>query len=106
GHGRRGQTWPRGQLPSIAEVPWATLGSIPIALVTGTNGKTTSTRVLAHIAHRAGYRAGNTSTDGIAIDGVVVEEGDWTGPAATRLLLRRPELELAVLEVARGGILR
>lgn len=106
GLGARGMTWPLEQLPEAGAIPWASLGAVPIALVTGTNGKTTSARLLARIARRAGFHVGNTSTDGIAIDEVVIDEGDWTGPGATRLLLRRPEVELAVLEVARGGLLR
>jgi UDP-N-acetylmuramyl tripeptide synthase len=99
-------SYPIDELPEPYEVPWATLGRIPVVLVTGTNGKTTSTRLVARMLFEAGRVVGNTSTDGIAVNGVVVEAGDWTGAEAARSLLRRPEIEVAVLETARGGILR
>jgi cyanophycin synthetase len=106
GLGARSLTWPRNALPDLSEVPWSTLGRIPVALVTGTNGKTTSSRLLAKVAREAGFRVGATSSDSITLDGVVVEEGDWTGPAAARVVLRRRDVTCAVLETARGGILR
>ncbi len=106
GMARRSRTFGMDHLPQPADVPWHELGRIPTALVTGTNGKTTCTRLVARMAKQAGFVAGNTSTDGIAVDEVVVEEGDWTGPGAARALLRRPEIEIAVLESARGGLLR
>ena len=106
GHGRRSITWPIGQLPDPAEVPWPRLGRVPIALITGTNGKTTTARLLARIASRAGHVPGNTSTDGMSVAERLLEAGDWTGPGAARTVLRHPEVDLAVLEVARGGILR
>lgn len=107
GMGRRALSWPRGgPLPSPGEVAWGALGSIPVALITGTNGKTTTTRLVARIARAAGLRAGSTSTDGIAVDGVLVESGDYTGPAGALAVLRRPDVDVAVLETARGGILR
>jgi len=106
GQGVRGKTWPIEQLPAPAEVPWDSLGTIPIALITGTNGKTTSTRLLARIARHAGFCVGNTSTDGVVIDEVLIEPGDWTGPGATRMALRRPDVDFAALEIARGGLLR
>jgi cyanophycin synthetase len=77
-----------------------------VALVTGTNGKTTTARLVARMAKLAGKVPGSTSTDGVAIDEHIVEEGDFTGGEGARLVLRRPEVELAVLETARGGILR
>jgi cyanophycin synthetase len=106
GAGARGKTWPIGQLPEVAAVPWADLGRIPIALITGTNGKTTSARRLARIARKAGHHVGNSSTDGVAVDEVTIESGDWTGPGATRMVLRRRDVDFAALEVARGGLLR
>ncbi len=104
GLGVRSQTWPRGQLPD--DVAWDRLGTIPVALVTGTNGKTTSTRLLARIAREAGRRVGSTSSDAVTVGADVIEEGDWTGPAAARLVLQRTDVDFAVLETARGGILR
>ncbi|MEZ4380163.1 MAG: Mur ligase family protein [Nannocystaceae bacterium] len=106
GAGARGMTWPIDQLPEVAAVPWSALGRIPIALITGTNGKTTSARMLARVARQAGRRVGNSSTDGVAVDEVTIESGDWTGPGATRMVLRRRDVDLAALEVARGGLLR
>ncbi len=106
GHGARSLTWPIGQLPAPEAVPWASLGAIPIALVTGTNGKTTCSRLLARVARHAGRHPGNTTTDGISVDEALVEPGDWTGPGAARLVLRRADVDLAILETARGGILR
>ncbi len=106
GAGRRSKTFALGAIPDVADVAFGDLGSIPIALVTGTNGKTTSSRLLARVAKEAGFHAGNTTSDGIAIDGVTIESGDWTGPSAAREVLRRDDVDLAVLETARGGILR
>jgi len=79
---------------------------IPIAAVTGTNGKTTTARMLAHIHKLAGRHVGMTSTDGVYIDGQKSVPGDMTGPVAARMVLADPHVDCAVLEVARGGILR
>jgi cyanophycin synthetase len=79
---------------------------IPIAVVTGTNGKTTTARMLAHIHKLAGRCVGLTTTDGVYIDGQCTVKGDMTGPTATRMVLKDPDVEVAVLEVARGGLLR
>lgn len=106
GAGPRSRAWPRTSPPRSEDVPWDSLGTIPIALITGTNGKTTTARLLARIARHAGHVPGNTSTDGLAIDERVIEPGDWTGPGAARIVLRDPRVTLASLEVARGGILR
>jgi UDP-N-acetylmuramyl tripeptide synthase len=106
GSGSGARTLPRKAPPRREDVPWDSLRAIPVALVTGTNGKTTTARMLARIARSAGHVPGNTSTDGLAIDEQVVEPGDWTGPGAARIVLRDPRVTLAVLEVARGGILR
>ncbi len=81
-------------------------GRIPIACVTGTNGKTTTARMLAHITKMAGFTPGLTTTDGVYIDGQRTVEGDMTGPVATRMVLADPQIDIAVLEVARGGLLR
>ncbi|MBK9066606.1 MAG: cyanophycin synthetase [Gemmatimonadetes bacterium] len=79
---------------------------IPIAAVTGTNGKTTTARMLAHIHKLSGRCVGLTTTDGVYIDGQCTVKGDMTGPVATRMVLKDPHVEVAVLEVARGGLLR
>lgn len=79
---------------------------LPIAAITGTNGKTTTTRMVAHIAGLSGLRVGWTTTDGVYIDGRRTAKGDFTGPVAAAMVLRDPGVELAVLETARGGLLR
>ncbi|MSP59512.1 MAG: Mur ligase [Myxococcales bacterium] len=106
GAGQFSRDWPIREIPPCEAIPWAELGTIPIALITGTNGKTTSSRLLARIVRSAGLVAGSTSTEGVTIGDRVIEAGDWTGPDAARLVLRRPDVEVAVLETARGGILR
>ena len=79
---------------------------LPIAAITGTNGKTTTSRMLAHILKMTGFTVGMTSTDGVYIDGKLTVPGDMTGPKATQMILRDPSVDAAVLEVARGGMLR
>ncbi len=86
--------------------PPGTPSRIPIAAVTGTNGKTTTARMLAHIFKLAGNTVGLTSTDGVYIDGQRTVPGDMTGPVATRMVLSDPQVDVAVLEIARGGLLR
>ncbi len=79
---------------------------IPIAALTGTNGKTTTSRMLAHVLKMAGHVVGQTSTDAVTIDGNVTVKGDMTGPVAASMVLRDPDVDVAVLETARGGIVR
>jgi cyanophycin synthetase len=86
--------------------PPGTPSRVPIFAVTGTNGKTTTVRMLAHIHKLAGARVGLATTDGVYLDGQLTVPGDMTGPASARIVLRDPAVEVAVLETARGGILR
>ncbi len=86
--------------------PPGTPSRIPIAALTGTNGKTTTARMLAHIHKLVGRHVGMTSTDGVYIDGQCTVKGDMTGPVATRMVLSDPFVDVAVLELARGGMLR
>jgi cyanophycin synthetase len=79
---------------------------IPIIAVSGTNGKTTTTRLIAHMAKTAGYKVGFTTTDGIYIQNIMMQRGDCTGPASAEFVLKDPTVDFAVLECARGGILR
>lgn len=79
---------------------------IPIFAVTGTNGKTTTTRLLAHIVKNNGYKVGFTTSDGIYVQNHMLEKGDTTGPISAEFILKDPTVEFAVLETARGGILR
>ncbi len=86
--------------------PPGTPTRIPIAAITGTNGKTTTTRMVAHIHKLAGAHVGLATTDGVYIDGHKTVDGDMTGPIASRMVLRDPSVDVAVLETARGGLLR
>jgi cyanophycin synthetase len=79
---------------------------IPIIAVTGTNGKTTTVRMIAHILKLMGRRVGMTSTDGIVVDGRTIKRGDMSGPKSARMILQNPTVDTGVFEVARGGILR
>ncbi len=81
-------------------------GRIPICAVTGVNGKTTTTRFIAHILKGMGLRVGMTCTDGIFIDGRRIDRGDCSGPKSAGAVLLNPAVDAAVLETARGGILR
>ena len=79
---------------------------VPIAAITGTNGKTTTARMLAHITKMGGYTPGLTTTDGVYIDGQRTVEGDMTGPVSARMVLSDPQVDIAILETARGGLVR
>ncbi len=86
--------------------PPGTPSRIPVAAITGTNGKTTTTRMLAHIMKTSGHTVGMTSTGGIYIDNRLTVKGDMTGPQSAQIVLRDPIIDFAILETARGGILR
>ncbi len=81
-------------------------GRIPIVAITGTNGKTTTSRLIAHIAKMSGHRVGYTTSDGVYIQNRLLMTGDCTGPASTEFVLKDPTVNFAVLECARGGLLR
>ena len=106
GYGRTALVWPANAVPEPDSVDWAEVGSIPVGLVTGTNGKSTTVRMSASIIRAAGLKAGLTSTDWIRVGGQILDDGDYSGPGGARTLMRHPETEIAVLEVARGGLLR
>jgi cyanophycin synthetase len=106
GMGASTHCWPLRALPLLTEINWAQYHASPRAMITGTNGKSTSVRLAAHIAKLAGICAGVTSTDFIRIGDDIVDYGDYSGPAGARMVLRDRRCELAFLEVARGGILR
>jgi cyanophycin synthetase len=79
---------------------------VPIAAITGTNGKTTTSRMLAHVLKMTGFTVGMTSTDGVYIDGKLTVPGDMTGPTSAQMILRDPSVDAAVMETARGGMIR
>src|SRR5690606_13447135 len=81
-------------------------GRIPVVAVTGTNGKTTTTRLISHIFATQGLRVGMTNTDGVYVNGRQIDSGDGSGPKRARKVLAHPEVDAAILECARGGILR
>ena len=107
-HAAPSQGLPRNVGASVLEMlfPEQTSSRIPIVAITGTNGKTTTTRLTAHIYRQTGKVVGFTATDGIYIQEYLVEQGDNTGPYSAGAILRDPTVEVAVLETARGGILR
>ncbi len=86
--------------------PVGTQSRIPIAAITGTNGKTTTSRMLGHIMKTCGHIVGMTSTDGVYVDGKLSVKGDMTGPTSAQIVLRDPSVDFAVMETARGGVLR
>jgi UDP-N-acetylmuramyl tripeptide synthase len=99
-------TWDVKELPTAGEVAWDCLHDVPVALVTGTNGKSTTVRMLAAIAECAGFTVGTSSTDRLLVGDRCLDTGDWSGPGGARRILRDPDVELAILETARGGLLR
>lgn len=106
GYGFRALSWPLIQVDAPEQVNWDAAGDIPVALVTGSNGKTTTTRLIVAMLKAAGHRVGYCCSDGVFIDDIAVEHGDWSGPLGARRVLRDPSVTAAVLETARGGLLR
>jgi cyanophycin synthetase len=106
GSGTGAIVWPIDSLPDPSTIPWTQVHDVPVALVTGSNGKTTVVRLISAVIRAAGRVPGSTSTDGIQIGSERMEEGDFSGPSGARFVLRHPQVEIAVLETARGGILR
>lgn len=106
GEGAGAGTWPIRSLPAVESLPWRALHAIPVALVTGSNGKTTTTRLVAAMCEANGWRTAFSCTDGVFVGGETVASGDYSGPAGARNALRHPQAQAAVLETARGGILR
>ena len=99
---------PRDIAAKVIEMmfPPGTPSRVPVAALTGTNGKTTTARMLAHVMRMAGHHVGLTTTDAVYINGQLSMKGDMTGPKAAAMVLRDPDVDCAVLETARGGILR
>ena len=106
GVGAGAKTWPLSDVPRLERVDWRSVVDMPVALVAGSNGKTTTTRLVAAMWRAAGIAAGWCCSDGVWIDGAQVESGDYSGPGGARTVLRDPRVGAAVLEAARGGILR
>ena len=106
GEGEHAQAWPVAALPVVDTVPWWKLCAVLKAVVTGSNGKTTTVRLLAAMLRAQGLATGYSSTDGLFVDGQRVDAGDYSGPVGARTVLRDPRVQAAVLETARGGLLR
>ncbi|NJD31157.1 MAG: Mur ligase [Gammaproteobacteria bacterium] len=104
GHGSHG--YELSGLPFAADVPWDRLHGVPTALVTGSNGKTTTVRLIAACTRAAGWRTAYSCTDGVFVDGESLVAGDYSGPVGARMVMREPRCAAAVIETARGGILR
>lgn len=104
GLGKYSTTWPVRKIPDAPD--WASFDDVPIGIVTGTNGKTTSVRLAKHILRAAGYNVGVSSTDWIAVNERIIDRDDWSGPGGARAVLREQEVDAAILETARGGLLR
>ncbi len=106
GLGQNSQTWPVRNLPYIEAISWEKHGDVPIGLVTGTNGKTTTVRLATHILRSANGNVGLSCTDWIAVNDHIIDRGDWSGPGGARAVLREQTVDVAILESARGGLLR
>ena len=106
GAGVGGRDFSLAALPKVADVRWEELRDIPTALVTGSNGKTTTVRILAACARSHGWHAGYNCTDGVFLDDEALASGDYSGPAGARMVMRDRRTQAAILETARGGILR
>ena len=106
GHGKGSQSWGVNDIPDVGDIAWDKLYNVPVALITGTNGKSTSVRLATAIGEAAGLVSGSTSTDFVKLGDDVLDYGDYSGPGGARMLLRDKRLEIAFLETARGGILR
>jgi cyanophycin synthetase len=104
GLGSGAKTWPVREIPD--ELEWDSHHDVPVGLVTGTNGKTTTVRLATHIVRAAEKTVGLSSTDWISVNDRVIERGDWSGPGGARAVLREQEVDVAILESARGGLLR
>jgi cyanophycin synthetase len=106
GEGQGSQTWLMEALPEINSIDWQKSSRIPTVLITGSNGKTTTTRLVAAMCREQGWHTGHNCTDGLFLDGVCYEEGDYSGPMGARAILRNENVQAGILETARGGILR
>ncbi|MCH7502903.1 MAG: Mur ligase [Proteobacteria bacterium] len=106
GLGEFSRTWPARELPDPNVLDWGAFQDVPIGLVTGTNGKTTTVRLAMHILRGCGRNVGVSSTDWIAVNDHIIDRGDWSGPGGARAVLRHEKVDAAILESARGGLLR
>ncbi len=106
GLGRGSQSWEVKQLPDPEQVDWSAIHDVPTVMVTGTNGKSSSIRILAQLVKSAGLIPGLNSTENVQVGEVVLDTGDYSGPGGARMMLKDQRTEIGLLEVARGGLLR
>jgi cyanophycin synthetase len=106
GHGDGSKTWPFRELPSPSGLDWAQFHDVPVGIVTGTNGKTTTVRIAKHLLQSTGRTVGLSCTDWVSVDDEIIDRDDWSGPGGARMVLRQPAIDVAILETARGGLLR
>ncbi len=106
GQGIGSGIWPFRELPDPDEMDWSRYHDIPVGIVTGTNGKTTTVRIARHLLQSAGRNAGLSCTDGVSVNDRIIDRDDWSGPGGARMVLRQTEVDAAILETARGGLLR
>ena len=106
GTGKGSTVFPVHDIPDPREIDWDSVYDIPTVLITGTNGKSTSVRLLEAVIECSGFVSGAASTDGVRVAGQTVEKGDYSGPEGAKAVLRNHDVEVAALEVARGGLLR
>jgi UDP-N-acetylmuramyl tripeptide synthase len=106
GSGVGSQMWSVKDLPEAASIDWDAVHRVPTAMVTGTNGKTTIVRLLRAMVVASGKVPGVSSTDWLMVGNSILDKGDWSGPGGARTILRDNRVEVALLETARGGMLR
>ncbi|MSR48229.1 MAG: Mur ligase [Planctomycetes bacterium] len=109
GIGAGSRSWKRGELPDlldVAAIDWSGVRDVPVAMVTGTNGKSTTVRLLAAMVRAAGKVAGMSTTDWVKVGDELLDRGDYSGPSGARMVLRDRRVDVALLETARGGMLR
>lgn len=106
GLGRGSHVWPANAPPSPDDLDWARFSDIPVAVITGTNGKSTNVRLLSQMVSSSRKIAGNSSTDWIRVGDEILDRGDYSGPGGARAVLRDPRVDFGILEMARGGLLR
>lgn len=106
GHGSNSRTWPFRELPTAGDLDWSEYRDVPVGIVTGTNGKTTTVRIAKHLLQSSGRTVGLSCTDWVSVNDEIIDRDDWSGPGGARMVLRQPGIDTAILETARGGLLR
>ena len=106
GHGDHCDIWAFRDLPQVEAVDWDRYRNVPVGIVTGTNGKTTTARIAKHLLQTTGRHVGLSCTDWVSVDDEIIDRDDWSGPGGARMVLRQPGIDTAILETARGGLLR